>query len=136
MASDDLMDPMGQGMQFELLAAALRSEETDTAAFLEALATKLGGALPHRTQIERGGGLFSHGHPVRRIVVQLGEWEYTLIAGAAHELQAARAHAVRGITLKNEPLSVDQWIESLAADLADLAQTSEHEGAALHRLLG
>lgn len=136
MAGDDQMNPMEPGMRFELLAAALRADETDTAAFLEALATKLGGALPHRTLIERGGGLFSHGRPVRRIAVKLGDWEYTLAADAAHGLSAARTHAVRGVTLKSEALGVEEWIESLAVDLADLAQSSTQDSAALHRLLG
>ncbi len=60
---------MNEGMDFELLAASLRADAGDAGAFLEALAAKLGGALPHRVRVERGGGLFSHGHPVRRLSV-------------------------------------------------------------------
>lgn len=135
MADDDRTNPAGSGMEFELLAASLRADAGDATAFLEALATKLGGALPQRTQIERNGGIFSRTHPVRRISVRLGEWEYQVAAEPGGALAASRAHAVRGITLKSEPMSLDQWIEDLSADLAELAQTSLQDQTALRRLL-
>ena len=135
MAGDDVTNPAESGMEFELLAASLRADAGDTTAFLEALATKLGGALPQRTQIERNGGIFSRVHPVRRINVRLGEWEYQLMAEPGGSLAASRTHAVRGITLKSEPLGLDQWIDDLSADLAELANTSLQEQTALRRLL-
>jgi hypothetical protein len=127
--------PMGDGMQFELLAASLRADAGDAKAFLDALATKLGGALPDRVRVERGGGLFSHDHPVRRLAVALGEWEY-MVAAASGGLEAARTHLVRGVTLKSETLGLDEWIEALSAELAALAERSAHDRAALQRLLG
>ncbi|HEX8728308.1 MAG TPA: hypothetical protein VF739_06790 [Ktedonobacterales bacterium] len=133
MTSDDGSDQ--SGMQFELLAASLRADASDAVAFLEALATKLSGALPQRVQVERGGGLFSHAHPVRRIAVRLGEWEYALAAQAPGALEASRTHAVRGITLKSEPLSLDQWINELSAELTELANSSLQDQTALKRLL-
>ena len=136
MDQGDQSDPdMPQGMGFELLAASLRADASDTGAFLNALATKLAGALPQRTQVERGGGLFSHTHPVRRLSVNLGEWVY-LLALEGGELAAARTHAVRGIALKSEPLDLDEWIDDLAEDLTALAQRSALDHAALQRLLG
>ena len=128
-------DPTG-GMGFELLAASLRADAGDTGAFLEALAAKLGGALPQRVRVERGGGLFSHQHPVRRLAANLGEWDYMIEAGPGGSLNAARTHAVRGIALKSEALGLDEWIDDLAADLATLAQRSAQDRAALQRLLG
>jgi hypothetical protein len=136
MASDDDLSLMGQGMGFEMLAASLRADAGDTGAFMEALATKLGGALPHRVRVERGGGLFSHTHPVRQISVNLGDWQYLVTAGPDGALEAARTHAVRGIALKSEQTPLDQWIEDLTAALADLAQTSLQDRMALQRLLG
>lgn len=133
MAGDD--DQMGAGMEFELFAASLRADAGDAVAFMEALATKLGGALPQRTQIERNGGLFSRAHHVRRISVRLGEWEYTLVMEPGGSLAASRTHAVRGITLKSEPLGLDQWISDFSADLAELARTSLQDQTALRRLL-
>lgn len=133
MAGDDETDQTG--MEFELFAASLRADASDATVFMEALATKLGGALPQRTQIERNGGLFSRAHHVRRISVRLGEWEYALLADPGGSMAASRTHAVRGITLKSEPLPLDQWIEELSADLAELARTSMQDQMALRRLL-
>lgn len=126
------MDP---GMRFELLAASLRADAGDTLAFTEALANKLAGALPHRVRVERGGGLFSHARSIRRVAVNLGEWEYTLTHGPSGEVDTYRTHTVRGVTLKSEPLGLDQWIGALGDELAALAQRSAQDHAALRQLL-
>jgi hypothetical protein len=136
MADEDNTSLVGEGMGFEMLAAALRADAGDTLAFMEALAAKLGGALPHRVRVERGGGLFSRAHPVRQIAVNLGDWEYLVTADPSGLLAAARTHAVRGIALKSEPIALDQWIEELSAGLADLARASLQDRMALQRLLG
>ncbi len=127
-------DEPDESMRVEMLAASLRADATDLGAFMEALAAKLGGALPQRTRIERSGGMFSHNHPVRRISVNLGDWEYviTLEHGG---LAASRTHLVRGIALKSEAIGVDEWIETLAAELTLLAERSTQDSAALRRLL-
>lgn len=130
--SDNTAD---EGLGFELLAASLRADTTDTAAFLDALATKLAGALPHRVRVTRGGGLFSHTHPVNHLAVNLGEWEYEVAARPGGDLSAARTHTVRGVALKSEPLGLDEWIELLGAELAVLAQRSAQDRAAMQRLL-
>jgi hypothetical protein len=53
------------GLGFELLAASLRADETDARAFLAALATKLEGALPAQTRVERvRDGLFKGTTPI------------------------------------------------------------------------
>lgn len=136
MADDAFTGSMGEGMGFELLAASLRADAGDTHSFVEALARKLADALPQRVQVERGGGLFSHNHPVRRVAVNLGEWEYLLSAEPGGALSAARTHTVRGIALKSEPLGVDEWIDALSAELVALAEHSARDQAALQRLLG
>lgn len=136
MAGEDDTSLMGESMGFEMLAASLRADAGDTLAFMEALATKLGGALPHRVRVERGGGLFARTHPVRLISVNLGDWEYIVTAEPDGQLAAARTHAVRGISLKSEPVPLDQWIEDLSDGLAELARASLQDRTALQRLLG
>lgn len=133
MAQDD--DALGGAAGFELLAASLRADAGDTRAFVEALARKLEEALPRRVQVARRGGLFAHEHPVQRIQVQLGDWEYGLTCGAGDALDAWRTHLVRGVALKNEQLGLDEWIETLSAVLAELAQHSAQDHEALRRLL-
>ena len=134
MANDD--DALSGGMGFEMLAASLRADAGDTHAFVEALAHKLEDALPNRVRVERASGRFTRTHPVQRIQVKLGEWEYDLAAGPGSALDARRTHLVRGVALKSEEIGLDEWIDALSVELAELAQHSAQDHAALRRLLG
>src|SRR5690349_9466508 len=115
---------VGDAPDLDLLAASLRADATDTAAFLEALAARLESALPGQVEVQRKGGLFGGGKRVRRIAVRLGDSHYE-IEGEHGALTARRRSVVRGIALKSEELGVDAWIEGLSADLLELAQRSE-----------
>jgi len=124
------------GLGFELLAASLRADETDARAFLAALATKLEGALPAQTRVERArDGLFKGTTHVARITVELGGFRYMLSAGKHGGLEASRAKVVGGVVIKNERVGVDTWIDALARDLAAYAQSSASARAALERLV-
>ena len=114
--------------------AQLAFQVDDTAAFLEALAARLEGALPGQVEVQRKGGLFGGGKRVRRIDVRLGDSHYEL-DGEHGALVGRRRSVVRGIALKSEELGVDAWIEALSADLLALAQSSERGRLALERLL-
>src|SRR5438067_13036535 len=92
---------------FELLAASWRADMTDARAFLAALATKLEGALPAQTRVERArDGLFKGTTHVARITVELGGLRYTLGAGKRGGLEASRAKVVGGVVIKTEGLGV------------------------------
>ena len=126
----------GDGLGFELLAASLRADETDARAFLAALATKLEGALPAQTRVERvRDGLFKSTTHVARITVELGGFRYMLSAGKHGGLEASRAKVVGGVVIKNEVLGVETWINALARDLAAYAASSAGARAALERLV-
>jgi len=123
-------------LQFELLASSLRADTGDMKAFIEALAVKLEGALPQRARVERkADGLFSRTKHVQRISVELGENRYEIMH-AAGRIQATVGKAVRGIVLKTEHLSLDDWIDQLSRELTVEANRSEQSRLALQRLLG
>ena len=115
---------------FELVAASLRADTRDLSVFVEVLAQKLESSVPDATHVERGG--FRGSGRVKRIELELGEHRYRIEEQARHP---SRAHVVRGITLKNEELELDAWIDSLAHDLAREAERSERGRLALERLL-
>jgi hypothetical protein len=119
---------------FEVVASSLRADSRDMKTFVEVLASKLTGALPDQTVVERKGGLFSREKPVHRIQVSLGESRYELKASGAH-VDTTRARAVRGIVLKTEQVALHDWIDALSRDLAEYAQSSEQARMALERLL-
>jgi hypothetical protein len=118
---------------FELVAASLRADTEDLDVFVGTLAFKLRGALGERVRVERGG-LFGRGR-VRRIDVSIGENRYELSYDRG-EIRARRARVVHGIVLKNEELSLEEWIDALSRDLAVEADTNERCRLALERLLG
>jgi hypothetical protein len=118
----------------DLLAASLRADAGDTAAFLDALAARLEGAFPGQVEVERKGRLFGGAKHARRIAVRLGDSHYE-IAGDGGAIVARRRNVVRGIALKSEDLAVEAWIENLSRDLIALAESSERDRLALERLL-
>lgn len=121
---------------FDLVAASLRADRGDLEAFVEALAVKLEGALPGAARVSRArGGLFGGGGKrVERIEVQLGSDEYELEHGRG-AVDCRRRTVVRGIALKNDALSVDEWIDAVSRALVAEADQSEHARTALERLL-
>src|SRR3954447_10863207 len=85
----------------DLLAASLRADAGDTAAFLEALASRLEAALPGQVEVERKGRLFGGAKRVRRIAVRLGDSHYDVETDGG-TITARRRSVVRGIALKSE----------------------------------
>ncbi len=128
-------DELSEQIRTELFAASLRADNTDIKAFLEALAVKLEGSLPEHTKVTRQGSLFSREHPVKEVEVLLGEYEYRIGRERQGPLVAVRAKVVRGIVLKTEQISVEQWIEELSEALARVAAQSAQACAALERFL-
>jgi hypothetical protein len=124
----------GGEIDVELVAASLRASGNDLTTFVEVLADKLEGALPGRVQVERKATrLLGRAKRVDRIQCQLGDQRYVL--SARNGIEARRATAVRGVVLKSEELSLDEWLGALARDLADEARTNEHAQLALQQLL-
>lgn len=128
-------DELDNPLQVELLAASLRADTTDLKAFMEALAVKLGGALPEQTVVTRQNKLFSRDHPVREILVTLGEYQYRISREQQGPLITLRAKVVRGIVLKTDQVPMEQWVEELAVGLARQATQSAQARAALEHFL-
>jgi len=129
--SDEISEPM----RTELFAASLRADKTDLKTFLDALAVKLEGSLPDYTRVTRQGSFFSRERSVKNIVVSLGEYQYRIGREKQGFLISVREHVVRGIVLKTEQTTVEQWIDELSEALAQLASQSAHSRATLERFL-
>lgn len=71
---------------------------------------------------------------MRQVSVELGDSRYEL----THDDGAVSTHrssVVRGITLKSDELGLEEWIDSLAAEVVAEANRSERGRLALERLL-
>jgi hypothetical protein len=130
-----MSDEISQPMRTELFAASLRADKADLKTFLDALAIKLEGSLPDHTKVIRQGSFFSRERPVKEIIVTLGEHQYRIGREKQGFLVAVQEHMVRGIVLKTEQTTVDQWIDELSEALAQLASHSAQSRAALERFL-
>src|SRR3954452_15534718 len=121
---------------FELLAASLRADDVDFAAFVEVLAVKLEGALPQRTRVVRKRkGMLTLDKQVHRIEVDLADERYS-VAYDGRSVDTRVAKVVRGIVLKTDEVPLESWTSALARALADEARESEQGRLALERLLG
>jgi hypothetical protein len=129
------LQPMAGGeIDVELVAASLRATAGDLKTFVDVLANKLEGALPGRVLVERKSTRFlGKEKRVERIQCLLGEARYVL--SMRDGIEARRAKEVRGVVLKTEQLSLDEWLGSLARDLAGEARTNEQAQLALQQLL-
>jgi hypothetical protein len=120
------------GLDFELLAASLRAATSDIRSWITILGDKLSRALPAQVQVHRAG-LLKNG-AINRIEIDMGAWRLLLRLENGYPV-AERTHIVRGIALKTERLSVDDWITCLCTALAERAATSTQDYAALQSLL-
>ena len=130
---DDVGGPLP--LQVEMLSASLRADTTDLNAFMEAIASKLQGALPNSTRVERHSSLFSREHPIKTIQITLGDLQYSLQRERKGPVIALRARVVRGIVLQTDQIAVEQWIDELALSLAEEAAKSALARMALERFL-
>jgi hypothetical protein len=123
-------DDLDQSLAVDVLAACLTRDEQETGDLFEFLATKLELTLPGKIKVHRKGGLFVKAHPVQEIAVEFGDNQFTLRRTEHGAPEARIRKVVRGVVLKTEDVSVPEWIEQLAAELASLAQSSARHNVA------
>jgi hypothetical protein len=122
--------------RFDLAASSLRADASDARALAEALAAKLGEALPDQTRTRRRGGrLLSREKRLESVEVQLGE-ETFVLSLSGEKAETTRAKTVRGVVIKRQELPLDAWLEALSDALGAEAQRSEAARLSLERLLG
>jgi hypothetical protein len=122
--------------RFDLAASSLRADASDARTLAEALAAKLGAALPDQTRTRhQRGRLLSREKLLTSVEVQLGE-ETFVLSLSGDKAQAIRAKTVRGVTIRRQELALDAWLTALSEALDDEAQRSEAARLSLERLLG
>jgi hypothetical protein len=121
--------------EFDLSAAWYRKAQGDLQAFLEGFATRMEGAIPGHVTVERRrDGLFSNTRHVAKVAIDTGPNVYTVALESNH-LSALRSKAVRGVTLKSEPLDFPDWLAALNADIQRLAERTGAAHDVLHDFL-
>ena len=118
----------------DLVAAALRADLSDIAAFVEGLATRLELALPGIVQVRREKSGFRGPKRVTEIVVQAGD-DRLQLQRRGGQIAPTRARVSGGIVIKNETLDIDAWLSALSVAVAAEAQRSERTRLALQQLV-
>ncbi|HLY67972.1 MAG TPA: hypothetical protein VKU60_20705, partial [Chloroflexota bacterium] len=113
-----MRDDVDQALAVDVLTACLSRDEQETGDLFDFLARKLELTLPGKVTVRRKRGLFVKAHPVQDIVLELGDNHFTLRRTDQGAPEARIRRVVRGVVLKTEDVSVPEWIEQLAAELA------------------
>ncbi len=124
-----------QALAVDVLAAALHMDHQESGDLLEFLARKLEQSLPQNTIVTRGGGFFAKNHLVREVTVRFEDYQYQIVREKRGSLTAKVMKLVRGVVLKTTIVSVEQWTEELAQQLAILAEQSGQTRTALNRFV-
>ena len=111
-----------------------RQYEKEGADFFQSLAVLLETMLPEIAHIEKRGGLFAKKKPFR-ITIPAGENRLILEDAGAGVLRATHTRVVKGITLKTEEVSMQQWLEELSETLESRAQNSAAARQALSKFV-
>ena len=130
-----MTEDLDPSLQVNVLAAALQMDRQESGDLLEFLAHKLELALPQQTTVTRSSKLFSKARPVKEVTVRFNDYHYQIVREQHGLLTAKVMKLVRGVVLKTTEISVDQWTEEIAQQLAQLAQHSAQTRNALNKFV-
>lgn len=117
------------------VAAALsRDFAAEGRAYVPTLARLLQQALPDEAEPILSGGLLRKS--VTGVRLALGDFRYELDSSEKGPVRASKTHVVRGISLKSEPVPVDEWMREVGHALEARMQESARVRSALSELLG
>lgn len=128
------LDRASERPDLDLVAAALRADLSDIAAFVESLATRLELALPGLVEVKRARSGFRGPKVVIEITVVSGD-QRLLLQRDGGRVNAVRSRVSGGIAIKTETLDIDAWLEVLSAAVAEQAQRSERTRLALQQIV-
>jgi hypothetical protein len=117
------------------VAGALLSRyQQDQQALLEQLATFLEATLPQHTSVQRTFGVFGP-RRTTAINVEISGMRYLLARTKRAGLEAQRTRVVRGVAVRTDPRSVEEWLNEVSAAIAGELERTDDGRAALQRLL-
>ena len=128
------------GMDVELLAAALRQDSADLDVYAKVLSVNLVESLPKgAVQVERkrsmSDRMAGREGTVTSLDVALGDVRLGLRLDRGRTIGEI-CKEVRGVVLSRQQVGLDEWIAALARGLAESAESSSKAREALQRYLG
>jgi hypothetical protein len=131
-----MSEAFDSSLEADILAAALKMDNDEAGDLLEFLACKLERSLPQNIAIARGGSFLSKTRPIKEITVRFSDCHYQITRDRPGTPPRAKVmKLVRGVVLKTTEISVCQWTEEIAQQLAQLAQQSSQTRIALDKFV-
>lgn len=129
------------GHDIDEIAAALRADTADLDVYARVFSSSLAESLPDgMVTIERKRSLADRmagrDGAVSTIRIAIDDWELTMTPGHGADLVAHARKRVRGVAISSREVDIDEWVQLLAAALADRAKRSADARVALGKLLG
>ena len=137
----ELPDSSGSnGMDVELLAAALRQDSADLDVYAKVLSVSLVESLPQgAVQVDRkrsmSDRMAGREGTVVSVDVALGDTRLALRMDRGRPIGEI-CKEVRGVVLSRQQVGLDEWIAALARGLAESAASNAKAREALQRYLG
>jgi hypothetical protein len=133
----DVGDVSPPQADLDALAVSLRTDERDAGVFFRVLCQKLVDVLPLSTEVERDHSIFKKRRLARRVTVRLGDETLEAELGPSG-VTCRHIHSVQGVgggLPWSKQVSVDEWLRSLVATVAEEAQTNADAASALRMLV-
>lgn len=132
-----MSDAPPPALDLDALAASLQADERDATVFFRVLCEKLLDALPESTDVERARSVFKNRRLAHSVTVRLEDETFEADLGPSG-VTCRHSHAVHGVgggLPWSKQVSVDEWLRSLVATVAEQAQTNAQAAAALRTLV-
>ncbi|HLH99290.1 MAG TPA: hypothetical protein VKV06_00785 [Acidimicrobiales bacterium] len=129
-------DPGMDQPDMQIAVAAVLANNKDVRMLLRVLGTTLQGSLGERVQIKKAsGGLLRHKpEEVKAILVRLGDDDYEAdIDGQSVRCRIGRSSG--GIRIRNESVTVEEWLHRLLAALQVEAMGNQSAQQALQNII-
>ncbi|MBY0377664.1 MAG: hypothetical protein K2Q33_03775 [Gammaproteobacteria bacterium] len=131
----DFTGDSNDNFEMDVLMASMRIDGKQSASMLDVLAKKFELALPENVEVTRGGWFLSKEKPVEQIVLRFEDAHYVLIKPKHGPVQAMQSKIVRGVAIKTNDISYDQWIALVAQEIKDLASGNAGARDSIRKLL-
>lgn len=128
-------DELDQALQVDVLAASLRMNQSEMKDRLEYLAAMLEQSLPANTTVRRGGWFLSAVKPVEELTVRFDDYHYRILRQRHGSLTAQQMKLVRGVVLKTTDIPIDQCMDEIVRELANLSENNSQARVALNRFV-
>lgn len=124
-------DSLNRALQVDVLAAALRSDRGQTDNLIAWLAERFETILPSQTTVIRGGWFLSKVKHVKELTLRFSDVHFVLEQHKHGQIVAKELKIVREVVLKTSEVSMEKWIEDLARELSELAESNSQTRQAL-----